>query len=213
MTTANPYREAHEPPVSKYAIRSSASFAVVLGFMALLAPIAMVLGIGMLRASVISTGLLALLAGPALFIGFWSSRKTYLVRGGRGTIRLFADRVVVTDGDGEHTVAADGMRSVQIRHRTRVWIGFVPIGALEADRHVRLESPGRTFQLSRRLFEDAPAFESFCSDLDALSVGRLGQEPPAVEPDATDTPTEADPDEAYRRRLAYELDHIDDEDD
>ncbi|MEM6992842.1 MAG: hypothetical protein AAF721_20170 [Myxococcota bacterium] len=210
MKHDDPYREAREEPVACYRIRSSAGFAVALGFTALVALTSLWLGWGLARfggqVSDWLPGVTVMVVGPLAFGAMFTSRHTYLVAGGTGQIELFADRVEISDGSGRHLIDGRSMRHEQIRHRANVWIGFIPLATVETDRHIRMQSPGRQFQLSRRLFADPDEFDAFARDVDLLGRGELGREPAPAPSPAPD----ADPDAEYRRRLAYELDHVDD---
>ena len=214
----DPYRVADDPPLATYAIRSSGLFAAVLGFCLLFAITSVWFGLahgvwsGRLS-RVLPTALLTAV-GPLAFVSMFASRDTYLVRGGKATIKMFRDRVEISDGAGSHWIDVASMRSDQIRHRARIFIGFIPVATHETDRHIRMSSPGRTFQLSRRLFASHQEFERFCADVDALLCGEEPGRPERSAPVPLGAAADpSDPDAEYRRRLAYELGHVGDEDD
>lgn len=213
----DPYRVAEESPLATYTIRSSGLFAAVLGFCLLMALTCIWFGVshgvwsGPMSRVLPSVLLTAI--GPLAFISMFTSRDTYLVRGGEATIRMFGDRVEISDGAGSHWIDVASMRSDQIRHRARIFIGFIPVATHETDRHIRMSSPGRTFQLSRRLFESHEGFERFCADVDALLRGNEPNGRPRPHVRREDMTDPRDPDAEYRRRLAYELDHVGDDDD
>lgn len=212
------HAESDAPPIRRYIIRSSASFSAVLGALLVIAAGAVWFGFSIAATahepSQYLMVALCFAVGPVIAMVMWSSRHTYLVRGGRGTIELFADRVEISDAAGRERIAATALEIEEIEHRARVSIAFIPLPAPTTDRHICFTGSGQSYQLSRRLFADAGAYETFRVDLIALSRGVLSKVDPLAPAAATHAaPTQDTPptvgDDDYRRRLAYELDHVD----
>ncbi len=200
-----PYRSPEEP-LARYALRTHASYYLMLVLSALLVvPAVLVFASFSEYALHSATTWLALLLAVAGPVAAWSaSRQLRVPRGAE--LLLYRDRIALPghrSGD-VLTVPIGDVRATLIRHPSRVVVvGFVPV-AVDGGVSVTLAFRGGSRVLSHRVFGSVLVAERAFADVLRVQQG-LAPEGPAERP----PPAARVSDDEYDRRIDEELRRMD----